>query len=262
MNLSSFLNSRLLILAPILILVSCSSGEIRRLQESVNDLEKRLYRYQQNISQESELTTSSLSDVNKAVNDAFREIRYSQSNLETMLEQLSTRVSKAELQLTEIQENVTRLNNLSSDNYNVLNENLTKTRLESQQTVESKIRDLQTEIERDLTSLRRTAQANQTAIANSQSNLNQRITTLETETDKIFRTILKDLGITPPPKTSTSADADEVHDSGRIHLVVKGDNLSSIAAKYNVSAKAIQTLNGIEDPSLIILGQRLKIPDK
>jgi LysM repeat protein len=45
-----------------------------------------------------------------------------------------------------------------------------------------------------------------------------------------------------------------------IHVVVRGETLSSIAARYGVTAKAIQDANKIVDPSLILAGDRLVIP--
>lgn len=45
-----------------------------------------------------------------------------------------------------------------------------------------------------------------------------------------------------------------------IHVVVRGENLISIAGYYGVTVKAIQDANGIRDPSLIRIGDRLVIP--
>lgn len=45
-----------------------------------------------------------------------------------------------------------------------------------------------------------------------------------------------------------------------IHIVVRGETLTSIARFYGVTVAAIQKANGITDPSLIIVGQRLIIP--
>ena len=45
-----------------------------------------------------------------------------------------------------------------------------------------------------------------------------------------------------------------------IHIVVRGETLSTIADHYRVAAKAIQAANGIVDPNLIVVGERLLIP--
>ncbi|MGL5085129.1 MAG: LysM peptidoglycan-binding domain-containing protein, partial [Clostridium sp.] len=43
------------------------------------------------------------------------------------------------------------------------------------------------------------------------------------------------------------------------YTVRSGDNLSSIASKYNTSWQAIAKLNNLDNPSLIYSGQQLKI---
>ncbi len=58
---------------------------------------------------------------------------------------------------------------------------------------------------------------------------------------------------TPP----TSAAA-----SPLIHVVAPGENLTSIAAQYGVSVRAIAAANGISDPNTIYAGQRLVIPTR
>jgi LysM repeat protein len=46
----------------------------------------------------------------------------------------------------------------------------------------------------------------------------------------------------------------------RIHVVQRGENLTSIAARYGVSISAIMQANGISDANRIYFGQRLTIP--
>ncbi|MCS7038962.1 MAG: LysM peptidoglycan-binding domain-containing protein [Anaerolineae bacterium] len=46
----------------------------------------------------------------------------------------------------------------------------------------------------------------------------------------------------------------------RVHIVQPGETLSSIAARYGVSPKAIAEINKLENPSRIFSGQRLIIP--
>ncbi|MCU0507200.1 MAG: LysM peptidoglycan-binding domain-containing protein [Anaerolineae bacterium] len=55
---------------------------------------------------------------------------------------------------------------------------------------------------------------------------------------------------------ATNADAD----SGGVHVVRSGETLASIARNYGVSASAIARANGISNPDLIRVGQRLVIP--
>jgi LysM repeat protein len=46
----------------------------------------------------------------------------------------------------------------------------------------------------------------------------------------------------------------------QIHVVVRGETLGVIAARYGVTVAAIQKANGITDPGLIYVGQHLVIP--
>jgi LysM repeat protein len=46
----------------------------------------------------------------------------------------------------------------------------------------------------------------------------------------------------------------------RAHLVVAGQNLSTIARTYGVSVDAITSANGIRDPDVVVIGRRLVIP--
>ncbi len=47
---------------------------------------------------------------------------------------------------------------------------------------------------------------------------------------------------------------------GQTYTVASGDALSTIAARFQTSVKAIQDANGIEDPNKIFVGQKLQIP--
>ncbi len=46
----------------------------------------------------------------------------------------------------------------------------------------------------------------------------------------------------------------------RLHVVVVGETLTGIAARFGVTVQAIQKANRIPNPSLILVGQRLVIP--
>ncbi len=47
---------------------------------------------------------------------------------------------------------------------------------------------------------------------------------------------------------------------GRVHVVRRGETLSTIAAKYGTTVGAIARANGIANPNLIYVGQKLRIP--
>lgn len=59
--------------------------------------------------------------------------------------------------------------------------------------------------------------------------------------------------------------ADTAHDAGAaqgvtVYTVKKGDTLSQIAAKYGTTYQAIAAYNGIKNPNVIRVGQKIKIP--
>lgn len=55
---------------------------------------------------------------------------------------------------------------------------------------------------------------------------------------------------------SSSQDSDE-----EFYIVKKGDSLSKIGAKYGVSVSDLVKWNGIKNPDLILVGQKIKIKD-
>lgn len=50
-------------------------------------------------------------------------------------------------------------------------------------------------------------------------------------------------------------------ESGRTHTVASGDTLYNIGVRYGVNPRELQSLNGISDPTMLQLGQVLKIPE-
>lgn len=48
----------------------------------------------------------------------------------------------------------------------------------------------------------------------------------------------------------------------KIHNVIRGDSLTSISVKYDVPKDVLIKLNDIEDPNLLTIGQKLRLPDK
>ncbi|MCC7353443.1 MAG: LysM peptidoglycan-binding domain-containing protein [Anaerolineae bacterium] len=50
--------------------------------------------------------------------------------------------------------------------------------------------------------------------------------------------------------------------SGAVYYVRRGDTLANIAARYSISLQALMSANGIRNPNLIYVGQRLVIPGR
>ncbi|MNT69076.1 putative cell wall hydrolase LytN precursor [compost metagenome] len=61
------------------------------------------------------------------------------------------------------------------------------------------------------------------------------------------------------PGPDTSSSAREVV-KNKVHVVRRGENLSAIAAKYNVEIGDIKSRNKIRNPSSLLVGARLVIP--
>jgi LysM repeat protein len=60
--------------------------------------------------------------------------------------------------------------------------------------------------------------------------------------------------------TTFNAPGARVSQQERIHIVRRGETLANIAWRYGVSVNALVRLNGIRNPNLIYVGQRLRIP--
>jgi LysM repeat protein len=235
----------------------CVSREIISLQESVAHLENRMIDYQASSSQDVAETTSKVTQVNQTVNKAFSDIRYSQSNIGTMIEQLSDRLSKVERDISILQQSTQRIGSFSSESYTTLTERLNGT---EESMKDQRRQDLES-IQKNLNAL-----AKNIASLTSVQNKNQRsINSLETklssvgeENRKIYRQILKELGANVPGEADLSSV--EAEDSGKTHKVKSGETLSAIASRLGVSVKAIQKLNGIDNPAHIRIGQVIRIP--
>lgn len=62
--------------------------------------------------------------------------------------------------------------------------------------------------------------------------------------------------LVPSPNSSSARETQEV----KFHVVKRGENLSEIAAKYNVSMTDIKQKNKIRNPASLMVGSRLVIP--
>lgn len=63
--------------------------------------------------------------------------------------------------------------------------------------------------------------------------------------------------VTPPAEDIGSGKGDGY----TVYTVVKGDTLSGIAAKYGTTYQALAAYNGISNPNIINVGQKIKIPN-
>ena len=63
----------------------------------------------------------------------------------------------------------------------------------------------------------------------------------------------------PPPDTQIAADVRRTPDAKVRHVIARGDTLSQIAARYNVSTAAIRVANRLNGDNIRV-GQTLSIP--
>src|ERR1019366_9355216 len=63
-----------------------------------------------------------------------------------------------------------------------------------------------------------------------------------------------------PTSGRTTSPTGSVRSLPTTHIVKRGENLTSIARLYGVTLAALEKANGIKNPSLITVGQRLIIP--
>ena len=72
--------------------------------------------------------------------------------------------------------------------------------------------------------------------------------------------VAKDERKTEEPKHAPAKSS--VEDSGKVYVVVKGDNPVTIAHKFKVPYEDLMALNQIDDPRKLQIGQKLAIPAK
>ena len=65
-----------------------------------------------------------------------------------------------------------------------------------------------------------------------------------------------DVPVTPPAPVDTSIEP------GSVYVVQSGDTLSSISVRCGIGYQEIAAYNGIENPNLIYVGQRIRIPGR
>jgi len=240
-------------------LSSCASKKIVQLQESYQDMDAKMRRMEQQTTLDTAQTTGALKDVNATIDQSLRDIRFTQTNLTNLLEQISARLGKVEKDVASLQDRVNRLDSFSSETAN-LTQDLRKSGDEKQQQLANVIDSLSKSVDDLKRSSASDSRQAQQSIDSLEARLNKRIDAMDESTKAVYKKILKELGADVPAEGKTTAPGAKEDALGKIHVVAKDETLSSIAAKYGVDMKAIQDLNGIANPSQIMLGQRLRIP--
>ena len=65
--------------------------------------------------------------------------------------------------------------------------------------------------------------------------------------------------IAPPP---SAPEGPTVQSGATVHTVVRGENLYRISLRYGVSLQAMMWANGLTNPNLVYVGQRLVVPNR
>jgi N-acetylmuramoyl-L-alanine amidase len=63
-----------------------------------------------------------------------------------------------------------------------------------------------------------------------------------------------------PPPTATAESVSATEEQAEVHVVQEGETLTSIAAQYGVSVKALRASNDLRKTDVIVEGQELAIP--
>ncbi len=66
----------------------------------------------------------------------------------------------------------------------------------------------------------------------------------------------------PAKNTSKGSDTFVSSRGNGVHVVQRGESLSQIASHYGLSSSALQKANGIRNPDLLVVGQRLVLPGR
>lgn len=66
--------------------------------------------------------------------------------------------------------------------------------------------------------------------------------------------------VTPEPAPAPAPAPPVTPDSERVHVVQKGETLGRIARRYGTTVSRLVQLNGISNPNVIHVGQRIKLP--
>jgi len=248
-NMNSKLITQFMLGAGLVALVTglsgCATKQIEELESSVSQLEQQLTEYQIR-------STQKTNQVDSSITQAMR----TQEGLESMLQQIANRLSNLERESASFQQQLSRMETFSNDTA-TLAQNVQQDVVTMRQdfnALQSQVEALSSNLN-ELKSLTNTATTrNQRQIQDARRDLSARMDEMESSTREMYSRILKELGAEVPPAPETTSG------NGETHVVQSGETLSKIASQYGVSIRALQELNGVEDPSLIVPGQQLRIP--
>jgi LysM repeat protein len=252
------------------LLTNCANKEINQLQGSVSKLETQIQHYQTRTANENLQASNTLNELKQSLNQVFEQIRLSQEGLDNSIQQVSARVGTIEQQMDQLQQHLSRVETFSTESAglaqnlqqsnNVLRENVGQL-ANHMQALNQEVYDTRTQIQNLKAESDQKIQQMQQNLRSEINELGNRMAKQESANRDLNARIQKEMGTRSAslPSGSNTASSQPTG-GGRVHVVAPGETLSKIAAKYNISVRELQKVNGVEDPSKLLAGQRLRIP--
>lgn len=194
----------------------CSNQEIRDLQASVQRLDTRVQSFQQVTANDTAETASSLGQMTQEMSNAFRDIRYAQSNLSTQTQSLANRLATMEAEVESLKTRMGRLDNFSSSSAQetlVLKQN--------QETTQKQINNVLSNLQQDIVKLQQenaNLRSSVSSIDSSQKSLSSRIESMQANNQEVFRKILAELGASSGGGGAAAENRTQ-NASGNVHTV-------------------------------------------
>lgn len=221
----------LLILAGLLPLMGCMTSEMQTMRAQLDQIEARVYKLDESISQDQARTSERLRQINERFELMTTTVKEGESALRPDLAAISGQIMKIGARVDEDHDTVVSLRERVDAVEADLNRRLTAADTQAS-ALSRQVEDLQKQVHE----------------LEGQLNGNSlQLDALNQQMSKLLKAIAQ--------MTGEAAGYE-----GDTYVVVSGDTLSGIAAKTGTSTQALMELNGITDPTRLRIGQVLKIP--
>lgn len=240
--------STVLVTFGLVCLTGCVTSEQMDLtQTQIAALDHRLARLQEGAETSKKETIGQISTVSGSVDQAFEKVQTRQSSLGTRIDDVHSELMATVRDVQDLKASLQSQSALGEDR-----------RTDLRKETDRKVAALETGLQQLAGTLQQVSEqseanrkATQTDAAQLRNQMDQRLRRLDREVQGIYGVIEK----------AFSGSSDEpAEDSGDVYEIQSGDSLGKIAVKFGCSVSALMQLNGITDPNLIRVGQKLKIP--
>lgn len=231
-------------------LLGCTGSEkMDQMQSQIAALDHRVNQLQERSRRDSKVTLTSIEQVSGSVSEAFDNLQRMQGEQAASLDEVNAELLATVQDLESLQATVGSNQELDEE----ARQQVRQETLRLLQEMSSHLTDLRASVDQ----LARTVDENRSisdeSVTNLRAQMSQRLASLDREIEGIYKAIEGAL--------TTGGAGGPVADSGDVYVVQSGDVLSKIASRIGVSARALQDLNGIDNPNQIFVGQKLKIPE-